>query len=263
MRPPRVFVRAIPSSYVSATVAVPEGRIELELARIQHQAYVRGLRALGYQVLTLPTADDLPDSVFVEDTAVLTPEVAFVTRSAHPVRALEHATTESGLRALGDRAVVRCPEGATLDGGDVLRIGRRFLVGQTARTSAPGVEALRQAVAPFGYEVIAVPVPDGVLHLKCVCSAPLEGLVLCVRTAVDPALFAGQTVVWVDEDESYASNTVGLGRRVLVAEGFPGVARDLSRAGAAPLPLDISEIRKGDGALTCLSLVLGRPSPST
>jgi dimethylargininase len=243
------WVRAVPASYARATRADPgPADIDVALMRVQHAAYVQALRSLGFRVRVLDASDAHPDCVFVEDTAVISGGRALVTRSANPQRVGEHDAVAEALEADG-LEVVRMTSG-TLDGGDVLEVGGVLLVGRTARTDAEGVAALRRT---FGPRVREVPMPAGVLHLKCVCSAPSSEVVLAVE-GVELDLPGGVRIVRVPREEEYASNVVGVGRRVIVVDGYPAVHRALTDAGFELVPIDVSEVRKGDGALTCLSL---------
>lgn len=253
-RMPRAWVRPVPDRYVEATrgeMSDGLGAIDLALARRQHAAYAEGLRWLGFHVTELPAAHHLPDSVFVEDPAVLVDQVALIARSAHPVRALEAASVRAGLAAAGFR-VVEMAEGATLDGGDVLEVGHRLFVSPSGRTNEAGIDALRGAFPDR--TVVSVPLPDGVLHLKCACSAPAPDLVLLAAGTVAASRFPGARVVEIPAHELYAANAVGRAGRALVAAGHPATTAALRAAGLEVRELEVSEIRKGDGSLTCLSL---------
>jgi dimethylargininase len=251
----RALVRGIPDAYVRATreLAMGAGDIDVALARSQHEAYVGALGRLGARVERLPADEAHPDCVFVEDTAVIARGRAVVLRSAHPGRRGEAAAVARALAASG-LDVVDLDEG-TCDGGDVLVVGDRAWVGRTARTDAAGIAALGRALAQVGVAVTPVDLGQGVLHLKCVCSSPAPGAVVVAAGALDAGVFEGLQRIEVPADEAYAANTVGIGGRVLVAAGYPGAAAALRRAGLEPVPLEVSEIRKGDGSLTCLSLV--------
>jgi dimethylargininase len=242
------LVRDVPDAFVRATRTVDLGPIDLARARAQHADYVDGLRFLGYDVRRLPP-DDGPDSVFVEDQAVVVDGRALVTRSGHPGRRGEADAVADALRGLG-LEVVRMTDGI-LDGGDVLRSGRVLWVGRSSRTDDGGLRAL--AAAFPSCEVRPVELPPDVLHLKCVCSVPVPGL----------AVVAGLTqpftdrVVRVAPEDRWAANVVGAGSRVLVGAGHPRVEAALRDAGLEVRAVDASEFRKGDGSLTCLSILVG------
>jgi len=239
-------------SYASATTMVAgSAAINVALARAQQQAYVAGLEWLGFSVRTIAPAHDLPDSCFVEDPAVMTPGKALIARSAHPVRDREADSVAEALGA-GGLELTRMADGATLDGGDVLRLRDRLYVSPTARTNQAGIEALAAACPAF--TVVPVALPEGILHLKCVCSRPIAGAVVVTEGTVDPAVFGDVRVCLIPNEELYAANTVGRRGRVLVAAGYPATVEALRGLGLKVRLLDVSEFRKGDGSLTCLSL---------
>ena len=145
---------------------------------------------------------------------------------------------------------------ATLDGGDVLRVGNVLLVGLTARTNRAGVSALKAALGPAGMEVRALDMPEGILHLKCVVSSPAPDTVVLADETLSPDLFAPWRVLLIPAAERYAANTVGVSGHVLVADGFPETREVLASAGLVTHPIDTSEFRKADGSLTCLSVIV-------
>lgn len=253
---PRAWVRPIPESYVHATrglLADDAAAIDLDAARAQHAQVVEGLRWLGFAIHELPPAHELPDSTFVEDPAVIVGHRALLTASAHPIRAKESPSVRAALSEGGFELVDQAQ--GTLDGGDVLSVGGRLFVSRSGRTDLFGIRAL--AAAFPDHPVVEVPLPAGVLHLKCVCSTPAPDTVVLAHDTVDPALFEGLTRVSVPAAEWYAANTVGRGGKVLIPAGFPGTRAALEAAGFTVRALDTTEIRKGDGSLTCLSLRSG------
>ena len=251
---PRAWTREVPDSFVNATRgphARALGDIDLPLARKQHEAYLDGLRWLGFEVHPLPPHPASPDACFVEDPVVLAGNVVVVNRSAHPVRALEAKSAGRALREAGFD-LVHMEKPAFLDGGDVLRIGRTLFVGRSARTNGAGIEALASAVPDF--EVVEVAMPDGLLHLKCACSTPDRRRVLVTEGLFSENAFAGFEQVNTPRTELYAANVVGRKGRVLVPTGFGRTADRLRQAGLEVRALNMSEFRKADGSLTCLSL---------
>lgn len=261
-----VLVRPVPRSFARATTQMWAGEPpDLAQARAQHAAYVEALEALGATLRVLPEAPDLPDSCFVEDQAVVAGARALVTRSGHPVRQREAPEVAAALRALGTLEVREMQAPATLDGGDVLRLGRTLFVGRSARTNEAGITALRQTFEPIGFTVRDLALPPSVLHLKCVCSVPdaSRGLVVLAAGSLDPAVFTGpdlEEVILVPREEAYGANTLGWGGRVLVSEGYPNTRKRLHRLGLEPIALATSEIEKADGALTCLSVPVFGPA---
>jgi dimethylargininase len=226
--------------------------IDAGAAARQHRGYCEALRACGARVLTLPAADELPDSVFVEDTAIVLDEVAVLTRPGVESRRGEVALIESEVARL--RPVVKVEAPATLEGGDVMRVGRKLYVGLSPRTNAEGAEALRRFAAPHGYEVVTVEL-RGCLHLKTGCSALDDATVLANPDWVDVHAFGGHAVVAVDASEPWASNVLRVGGSVCVSAAFPCTAGALRARGYDVRAIDVSEFAKAEGGMTCMSLL--------
>src|SRR3989440_12670740 len=174
--------------------------IDASVAAEQHRAYRETLRACGAEVVMLPRIDELPDSVFVEDTVIELDELAILTRPGVESRRAEVRAVESEVARMRPLAKVEPP--ATLEGGDVLRAGRKLYVGLSPRTNAAGVEALGALAMPHGYEVVPVALRD-CLHLKTGCSALDEETILINPDWVDASVFRGCEVVAVDADEPW------------------------------------------------------------
>ena len=251
---PTAIVRDVPPSFDEALCAAP---VPIDVARAaeQHAAYRAALASWGLTVERLPADATYPDGCFVEDTAVVAGKLAVITRPGAPSRRGEVDAVAAALAQYVELSWMEGP--ATLDGGDVLRAGKRFVVGRSARTNEDGIAALRAAVAPRGYEVRAVPMEEGVLHLKCVCSPLADDLVLVAEGTIDPAAFAPARVIVVPRDEAYAANAVAWNGRALLPAGHPRTKRLVEAAGFTVTELDNSELRKADSALTCLSVLVG------
>jgi dimethylargininase len=226
--------------------------IDLAKAEQQHLAYERCLAELGARVISLPAEPDLPDSVFVEDPALVLDEVAVICRMGAPSRREEARSLAEALTPF--RPLVHLTDPSTLEGGDVMRIGRTLYVGLSARTNAAGIEELRRALAPFGYSVVAVEV-RGCLHLKSACTYLGDDTVLAQRAWIDMAPLAGFKIVDVAPEEPRAGNTLTVGGTVLIPSAFPATASMLSGMGYRVRTLDISELIKAEAALTCSSLI--------
>lgn len=226
--------------------------IDVERARRQHDAYERALAELGCAVRRLPAGADMPDSVFIEDTAVVVDEVAVITRPGAASRRAETAAVADALAAY--RPVVRLQAPATLDGGDVLVVDRTVFVGRSARTNEAGIEALRGALSEFGYDVRAVPV-HGCLHLKTAVTGVGGGRLLINRAWVPADAFAGWELVDVDEDEPFAANVLPVAGRIIFPEAFPRTRARLEALGLDLVTVPADELAKAEGAVTCCSLV--------
>jgi dimethylargininase len=226
--------------------------VDYERAVRQHAAYRELLERSGARVLELDACDENPDCCFVADTAVVLDELAVVASMGAPSRRAEVAAVEELISSL--RPVKRISLPATLDGGDVLRVGRRLFVGRSGRTNRAGVEALASLVAPFGYEVTPVAV-RGSLHLTTAASALDEETVLVNPRWIDAAPFARQWVLEVPEEEPWAASTVRVGATVCVEAGAPRTLELVGRHCPDVEVLDISEFRKAEGSLPCLSIL--------
>ncbi|TAM69375.1 MAG: dimethylarginine dimethylaminohydrolase [Microbacteriaceae bacterium] len=216
----------------------------------QWDAYVAALVADGWQTVEVAPAETLPDSVFVEDAAVVFGETAIVTNSGAPERRPEAASVEVSLREQGLK-IEHITEPGTLDGGDVLKVGSTVYVGRGGRTNAEGVRQLRALVAPLGYTVIAVPVTKA-LHLKSAVTALPDGTIIGHPDTVDdPALFDRFLAV----PEPAGAHVVVLGPdAVLMAASAPQSAALIADLGYRVVTVDISEFEKLEGCVTCLSI---------
>ena len=224
--------------------------VDMEKALVQHQAYRAALARAGAQVTLLPALADHPDCCFVEDTAVILPEVTIVTRPGAASRRGEIAAIMPHLPA--DRPQIIITARGTIDGGDVMVVGRDIFIGLTLRTNAEAVRQVADAVAAFGYRVTGVPLATA-LHLKTAVSALADDLVLVNTDWLDPAIFGRRHIASVG-GEPFAGNSLTIGNTVFHATGERTLAR-IAAAGFAVEFLDISEFAKAEAGLTCLSLV--------
>jgi dimethylargininase len=240
---------------------LPRVRIDVARAREQHLAYERALETIGCEVVSLPPQDTLPDSVFVEDAAIVLDEIAVVTRPGVHSRRAETLAIAEVLD--GYRRVWLVEPPGTLEGGDVLRLGHSLFVGLSGRSNQSGIMQLRAVVWPYGYDVTAVPV-TGCLHLKSAATQVAEQTLLVNPEWIDPSVFGQFEVIHVDPDEPYAANGLLVGDRLIYPSSFPRTRSRLEDHGIAVVPVDVSELQKAEGAVTCCSLVFtasGRPSP--
>ncbi len=215
-------------------------------------AYCQILRSHGLEVIELDVNRDYPDSVFVEDTAVVVDEVAVLARPGAESRRGEVAGIEAELARY--RSIARIQPPATLDGGDVLIVGKKVFVGLSTRTDHAGAEALRNILTPLGYRVTVVPV-HGTLHLKSAVTAVDKATLLANPLWLDTAPFANFRIVPVAENEPWAANALRLDDTVYLARGFPTTAAALSKLGYDVKTIDISELQKAEAGLTCSSLI--------
>ena len=226
--------------------------IDAALAQRQHAAYVSALGSLGCRLAWLPALPEHPDGVFVEDTAVIVPEITVITR---PGAASRRNEVESVVTTLAARArMARVREPGTLEGGDVLRVGRALYVGLSARSNADGVAQLAAALAPFDYSVQGVPM-QGCLHLKSAVTWIAPDTILVNPQWVDPALFGAHNIVEVAPSEPFGANTLTVNSVTLVSADYPQTQELLQAAGITTRTLEVSELHKAEAALTCMSLI--------
>jgi dimethylargininase len=226
--------------------------IDLENARRQHHAYQATLKTLGVEVHALPEEPDLPDAVFVEDTAVVLDECAVITRPGADSRKPE---TESIARALAPyRTLLTVRAPGTVDGGDVLTVGKDLWVGLTERSNQSAIDQVQTFLDPYGYGVHAVPV-TGCLHLKSAVTQVAEETLLVNPAWVRKEDFPGMQFIETDPAEPYAANALLVGGKLVYQPAFPKTLARLEAAGLHPVLVDASELAKAEAALTCCSLV--------
>jgi dimethylargininase len=220
--------------------------VDLEHAQLQWGAYVAALNAAGWSTVEVPPADDCPDGVFIEDTMIVVGDLAIISRPGAPERRPETIQAASTVAGLGYR-IARIETPGTLDGGDVLKVGRNWYVGRSGRTNAAGILALRALT------VIAVPMTKA-LHLKSAITALPDGSLIGYPPVLDdPGFFPH----FITAPEEPGAHVVDLGDdTLLLAAGAPRTAELLSNRGYRPVVVDISEFEKLEGCVTCLSVRL-------
>ena len=227
--------------------------IDVENARRQHQQYEDALAALGCQVQRLPVEPDLPDSVFVEDAAIVLDELAVITRPGAESRQPETVSIARALQPYRKLAFIQPP--GTLDGGDVLRVGKALYVGLSGRSNPAGIEQLRSILEPYGYSVQGVELHD-CLHLKTAVTQVAEDTLLINPAWVDGSAFGKMKFIEVHPQEAFAANTVWIGDAVIHPAAFPLTRQRLEAAGIKVYVVDASELAKAEGGVTCCSLIL-------
>jgi dimethylargininase len=232
-------------------------RVNIERARAQHAAYESALRLLGCEVERLPADPEMADAAFIEDTAVVLDELAVVARPGAESRRRETLRVAEALR--GRRPIAALLEPATLDGGDVLAIGRTLYVGQSTdgngRTNEAGVRQLAAIVRSQGYRVERVPF-SGCLHLKTAATRVADDAVVLNPRWVSPAAFAGMRVIEIDPSEPFAGNALLVDARALFPAEFPLTRRRLEDAGIRTMSTPAGELAKAEAGLTCCSLLM-------
>jgi len=225
--------------------------IDVALARRQHRAYEQALESLGVRIDQLPPLDQFPDAVFVEDPAIILDELAVITAPGTPSRAAEGAAIADAVAKY--RPLQRMSPPATLDGGDVVRIGRDLYVGRSKRTNDEGIAQLRAMLRPFDYTVTAVAV-HGALHLKTACTYAGHDTLLANPEWADLSAFRG--VRLLTTPEPWGACVLEVNNVLVMPTNYPATRALLERAGFSTLPVDVSELQKAEGGCTCLSLLI-------
>jgi dimethylargininase len=231
---------------------LPRDPIDVAKAIADHERYEAALRSLGARVVRAPEEPTLPDAVFVEDTALVLDEVAIITRPGAPSRRPE---IESMARVLsGYKSLQRIQPPGTLDGGDVLQVGRTIYVGLSSRTNHDGLAQLETLLGEWGYEVIPVPL-NGCLHLKSAVTQVADNLLLLNARWVRPECFASVEIMTVAPSEPAGANALRIGTAVIYPTHYPETAERLDHAGVRVVPVPCTELAKAEGGVTCCSVV--------
>jgi dimethylargininase len=248
------LTRALPPSIVRCELTHLEREpIDVARAAAQHAAYEDTLARLGCTIRHLPDEPDFPDSVFVEDTAVILDELAVITR---PGTASRRGETASVAATLGEYRRLACIEApGTLDGGDVLVMGRRVYVGLSGRTNRDGSRQLAELLAPHGYDVAGIEV-RGCLHLKSAVTAVAGDAIVANPAWVDVGEIRGTRSIAVHADEPFAANVLRIGGTLVAAAGAPRTRERLESAGFRVESVDVSELAKAEAGVTCCSLIV-------
>jgi len=231
----------------TANLGTPDHNLALK----QHDAYCSALSSLGLAVTILEPEQGYPDCCFVEDTAVVCQDVAVIAPLGAPSRQGEQVSLEPVLA--GFKPLVRVESPANFEGGDVLQIDKMFYVGLSRRTNMAGAEALGAAVKKFGYDWKALPCGPS-LHFKTDVNYIGKNTLLVSPFFAESPVLAGFDTIVVEDEEAYARNCLLINETVLVPKGFPKTLQAVEKVTSSIIVLDMSEFRKLDGGLSCLSL---------
>ena len=232
---------------------IDRSSINIDIARAQHEGYVQALKDMGCELIELPAEADLPDSVFVEDTAFILPEAAVITRPGADSRRPE---TESIIRALRPyRELLFINEPGTVDGGDVLVLDKDIFVGMSTRSNQAAVDQMNILIGKFGYQAQAVELHD-CLHLKSAVTQVDAKTLLINRNWVDAHHFAGFDLIDVHPSEPFAANCLPVNGEILFPAAFPKTRAKLEARGYKVRTLQVDELAKAEGAVTCCSLII-------
>jgi dimethylargininase len=247
------ITRKVSSALANCELSFIERKpIDIEKARAQHHAYEELLGKLGARVISLAEEPELPDSMFVEDPAIVLDEVAVICPLGSESRRKESPTIAAALENFRKLAHVKLP--GTLEGGDVLRVGKKVFAGITARSNPEGIRQLAVILEHYGYDLTAVPV-SGCLHLKSAVTYLGRNTLLGNRAWFDWKRLQGFEWVDVDPAEPHAGNALAIADLVIIPASFPKTREKIEGRGFKVQPLDISELQKAESGLTCSSLL--------
>ena len=251
----QAIVRRPARSMVEGITSAPElGKPDYGKALAQHDAYIEALEDCGVVVSVLEADEAYPDSCFVEDTAVLTRKCAIIDRPGARSRQGEEELMEPVIRGFyPDDRIARIVEPGTLEGGDVMMVGDHFYVGGSERTNEAGIQQFFTILEKYGLTGSVVPL-ERVLHLKTGVNYLENNTLLVAGEFVNKPAFAEFDKIVVPEDEAYAANCIWVNGTVVVPAGYPTVLARIQEAGYRTITVDVSEFRKLDGGLSCLSL---------
>lgn len=227
--------------------------INIEIAERQHNEYIKALQALNCDVIELPAEKDLPDSVFVEDTAFILPEVAVITRPGADSR---KPVIDSIMQALLPyKKILQVKDPATVDGGDVLVLGKNIYIGLSTRSNLQAVEQLNILLKDFGYQVLGIELTD-CLHLKSAVTKVDDKTLLINPNWVDSTYFSGFDLIPIHASEDFAANCLPLNGQIIYPTSFPHTQKLLENKGYKIKNVNLDELAKAEGAVTCCSLIL-------
>lgn len=240
--------RNMTKGLTSANLGAPD----FERAVAQHGAYVSALKSCGLQVKELEADERYPDSTFIEDTALLTPHCAIITNPGAPSRRGEVAEMKGVLQEYyTDIEEISAP--GTVDAGDIMMVGSHFYIGLSGRTNKYGAEEVIRILNRYGMSGFIVELTT-MLHLKTGLSSLERNTLLVAGEFLQKPEFKKFNVIAVPDGEGYAANCIWINDTVIIPEGYPVVRQKVRDAGYATIEVDVSEFRKLDGGLSCLSL---------
>ena len=252
----KALVREISPNFTNALANYfGNGPTNLDLSRDAHRKYVEALEKHGLDVLVLPPLEEFPDSCFVEDAAVVVDDCVVICNLGHHKRAGESESLKDVF--VNELDIVLMPDGATLDGGDVIFFDDRFLIGKSSRTNEAGVKFFKGICKERGFDAFIIDIPASTLHLSTVCSSPAPNLLIAAEGHLRPEQFEGldSEIIWIPNEESYAANIIGFeDGSVIISDGYPKTREIVEKKGFSITGVDMEHIREADGSLTCLRI---------
>jgi dimethylargininase len=231
---------------------LPRAPIDVALARKQHRQFGDCLAKLGCDIHRLPPAPELPDSVFVQDACIVFDELAVIARPGAETRRQETPAVADALKGFRTLRFIEPP--GTLDGGDVLCLGKSVFVGASSRTNHAGIDQLRAILTPHGYAVRAVNL-TGCLHLQSAATLVAERTILVNCSWVDPSVFGDVAIIEVDPAEPMGANALLVDDVVVYPAAFPRTGKRLEEHDVRVTTVDVSELAKAEGGVTCCSVI--------
>ena len=235
---------------------LPRSEIDFARAQQQHQDYQSALSSLGCEVVVVPAPSGLADSVFIEDTALVLEDIAVTLRPGVASRQPEVAGVAEILRQYRPLKTIEPP--GTVDGGDLLRVGNTIFAGLSTRSNQSGIEQLRDIVSDFGMTVETVETSK-CLHLKSAVSEVAPGTLLINTDWISSSAFKDFELIPVDKEETHAANALRIGKTLIYPSSFPRTMDALVNRGIDVTPVDLTELQKAEGAVTCCSLIFSAP----
>ncbi|KTC81598.1 dimethylarginine dimethylaminohydrolase family protein [Legionella brunensis] len=245
-KPSQSLVRGLTSSPML-------GKPDYYLALQQHENYINALTQCGVEITQLPAIEEYPDACFVEDVALLTEKIALLTHPGAASRQGEVTQIAPTIQAFFPNNLARITVPGTLEAGDVLCINNHFYVGLSARTNLEGAQQMMQIITAVGYTASCIPLKE-FLHLKTGVSYLDHGYLLVSGELINHPEFCQFKQIPIDNNEAYAANCIMVNGTVLMPNGFPKAKKAVEDHGFSVVTLDVSEFRKIDGGLSCLSL---------
>ncbi|MET4559227.1 dimethylarginine dimethylaminohydrolase family protein [Lysinibacillus parviboronicapiens] len=247
-----VIVKTPGNSYINGLTTSNLGKPNLEELFEQHNRYVEALKKCGVEVTHLPANEAFPDSTFVEDTAVLTSEFAIISNPGADARNREIEDIEPAVKNFYNKIhYIKAP--GTLDGGDVLQAEKKFYVGISDRTNEEGARQFKEIVEKEGYEATIIPLKE-FFHLKTGIAYVGENRMVLAGEFIDHPAFASYEKIIIPKEDEYSANCIQVNDYVIIPAGYLETNRKLNELGYKTIELDMSEFRKHDGGLSCLSL---------
>lgn len=247
-----VITKTPGKSYVEGLTTSDLGKPDYEKLLVQHEAYVEALKKCGVEVTLLSTSEEFPDSTFVEDAAVLTSEFAVITNPGAESRNGEIVEIESALKEYYKNFYyIKSP--GTLDGGDILQADNKFYIGISERTNEEGAHQLKEILEAEGFEATIIPLQK-FFHLKTGIAYLGNNKMVVAGEFVDHPAFDSYDKIIITNEDEYSANCIRVNDYVIIPKGYSETKRKINEAGYETIELDMSEVRKQDGGLSCLSL---------